>query len=245
MSPRSSAAAAPGRRRPAEGHTAVAGEQLELWAVPPATPATSDFVCWLWAAYPQRQGNLNISLVARNLDVSRTTVRRWIASNKPKLSRDQLNTLIRRAILRGHGHFLWPTLDPASRKRSELGLTYALQCHQLITEEPERIAPAWHTNGTLETHTVQLLYFPRAHVYGVSGFRHEKTQAKLQRIGEVVEEIQAPNKYAAIALKQLTLARVDEHRCIAPRALVPTGRTETWLEAAGVPKLRKRLPRST
>ena len=225
------------------GHTA-AGGQLELeWEIPPATPATNDFVCWLWAAFPAREGTLNISRISRVLGVSRTTTRRWIEKNDPKISRAQMNSLIRRAILRGRGHYLWPELDPVSRQRSELTLTYALQAHQLITQEPERIAPDWRTNGTLESHMVHLIYFPRAHVYGVSATRHPKALAKIERIGQIIDETKAPNKYAAVILKQLTLQRVDEHRCIAPRVLVPTGRTETWLEAAELPKLRKRLPR--
>lgn len=226
------------------GHT-VEGGQLELeWEIPPATPATSDFLCWLWAAFPARDGKLNISRISRALGVSRTTTRRWITKNDPsKMSRDQRNMLIRRAILRGRGDFLWPHLDPASRRRSELTLEYALQAHRLIATEPDRVPPAWHENGTLDKHSVYLVHFERAHVYGVTAANHPKALAKVQRSGTIIEETVAPNKYAAQILKQLTLQRVDQHRCIAPRALVPTGRTETWLEAAELPKLRKRLPR--
>lgn len=231
-------------RAAGRGHT-TAGEQLELsWDVPPATAATNDFICWLWAAFPAHDnGRINISRVARDLDVSRTTVRRWMAHNDPKISRAQLSHLHQRAILRGRGHYLWPALDPVSRQRSDLALEYALQCHRLITEDPAAIPPEWHKNGTLQAHLVHLVQFPRAHAYGVSATRHPKALAKIERYGIIVDQAKAPNKFAAIVLKQLTLERVDEHRCITPRVLVPTGRTETWLESAELPKLRKRLPK--
>lgn len=223
-----------------KGHTAA---QLEFtWEIPPATPATSDFVCWLWAAFPQREGMLNISRVASALDVSRTTVRRWIANDDPRLTRQQLNMLIRRSILRGRGHHLWPPLDAATRRRSELNLEYALRCDKLIRTDPASVPPEWEKTGALRPRDVHLIYFPRAHVYGVSALSHEKAEAKVRRYGEIIETTRAANKYAGIALKHLTLERVDASRCIAPRALVPTGRTETWLESAGRPKLRKRLP---
>lgn len=221
------------------GHTV----QPELWKIPPATPATSDFVCWLWAAFPQREGQLNLTRVAAALEVSRTTVRRWIAADDPKLTHQQRVMLVRRSILRGRGHMLWPTLDPASRRRSELNLQYALRCDQTIRQDPSDVPPEWRTNGTLERRDVHLLYFPRAHVFGVAAVTAEKSLAKLLRFGDIVESTTAPNKFAAIALKHLTMERVDDARCVVPRALVPTGRTETWLETAGQPKLRKRVPR--
>jgi hypothetical protein len=52
-----------------------------------------------------------------------------------------------------------------------------------------------------------------------------------------------PDRTKDAALLDAAVQVVAEHRCIAPRNLVPTGRTETWLEAAELPKLRKRLPR--
>src|SRR5699024_7657797 len=128
-----------------------------LGTIPAATPAANDFVCWLWAAFPQRDGTINISHVARALGVSRSTVRRWIASGQPHLSRGQQTMLTRRAILRGRGHYLWPRLDSDSRERAQLQLDYALRCAHLIRSEPENVPPAWRDNGTLEPHVVYLL----------------------------------------------------------------------------------------
>lgn len=225
------------------GHTAAPGRQLELeWEVPPSTPAESDFLCWLWAAFPQRDGRLNFTRIGDGLGVSRTTVRRWVTTNKPRLTREQKNTLIRRAILRGRGHMLWPPLNPILDRRAELNRDHALQCARLIRDRPQDIPPTWRENDTLEPRRVLLLHFPRAHVYGVASVYHEKAIAKLLRRGEIVEEAKAPNKFAGIVLKQLTLERVDDVRVIVPRELVPTGRTEVWLETAELPRLRKRLP---
>jgi hypothetical protein len=228
-----------GQRR---GHTTQTGSQLELdWEVPPATPATTDFVCWLWAAFPPRDGRLHISRIAKALGVPPTTLRRWIAKDDPRLRHHQVGRLHQRAILRGHGHYQWPDLDPVTRRRSELLYTDALRNDELITNEPDRVAPTWHQNGTLSPHVVQVVYFPKAHVFGVSAATHDKSRAKVQRHGEVIESTVVPNKYAAIALKHEILNRVDEHRCITPRHLVPTGRTETWREIGGLTTLRRQL----
>jgi hypothetical protein len=228
-----------GQRR---GHTTETGSQLELdWEVPPATPAATDFVCWLWAAFPPRDGRLNVRRIAKALGVSTTTLRRWIAKDDPKLRRRQIGRLHQRAILRGHGHYVWPDLDPVTRRRSELLYADALRNDQLITNEPERVAPTWHQNGTLSPHVVQIVYFPRAHVFGVSAATHDKARAKVERHGAVIESTVVPNKYAAVALKHEILNRVDQHRCITPRHLVPTGRTETWRETGGPTTLRRPL----
>ncbi|MFE6510297.1 helix-turn-helix domain-containing protein [Nocardioides sp. NPDC057764] len=220
----------------------AAGEQLQLeWDVPPATPATTDFVCWLWAAFPQRNGRLNITQIAKALEISRTTLRRWIAKDMPKMRYQQIRRLHQRAILRGHGHYLWPDLDEVTRRRSELVYADAVRNDELITNEPDRVAKTWRENGTLGPHEVQVVYYPKAHVFGVSAANHEKAQAKVYRHGEVIASTTVPNKYAAVALKQEILRRVDEHRCIVPRHMVPSGRTETWREIGGPTGIRPRL----
>ncbi|MGL5827627.1 MAG: hypothetical protein ACRCYU_22900, partial [Nocardioides sp.] len=56
-----------------------------------------------------------------------------------------------------------------------------------------------------------------------------------------IESTVVPNKFAAIALKHEILTRFDEHRCITPRRLVPTGRTETWRETGGSATIRRPL----
>lgn len=205
--------------------------------VPPATPATNDFVCWLWAAFPPREDRMNISRIARALGVSRSTVRRWISSDDPKLSRADLTQLHQRAVLRGRGDYLWPDLDPVSRRRADLVYETAVRARELIGNEPERIAPEWHKNGTLESHQVHLVWFPHAHAYGVASTRHEKSLAKIARRGEILQTVTVPDKFSAVALKYEVLRAVDEHRCISPRSLVPTGRTETWRAAGGEPEV--------
>lgn len=227
------------------GHTPLpvaAGEQLELtWEVPSATPATTDFVCWLWAAFPPRDGKLHVSRIAKALGVPATTLRRWISADTPKLQASQMRKIHQRAILRGRGHYLWPNLDPVSQRRSELFYANALRNDELITTEPKRIPPTWHENGTTSPHLVHIVYYPRAHVFGVSAANHDKAQAKLVRTGQIIESNTVSNKFAAIALKHEILRRVDEHRCITPRALVLSGRTETWREVGGPTTVRRPL----
>lgn len=64
--------------------------------------------------------------------------------------------------------------------------------------------------------------------------RDPKTQRRLLAAGgEVVAEVTVPNRYAADAAKQAALETVDGHRCVAPRSLVPIGRTDCWREAGG------------
>ncbi|WP_203338647.1 hypothetical protein [Nocardioides limicola] len=219
----------------------VADEQLELDWVPAATPSTTDFVCWLWAAFPPRNGRLNIARIAEALEISPTTLRRWIAEDEPKLLRQQVVRMHQRAILRGRGTYLWPALDEASRRRSELAYATAKRNDELIRTEPDRIAPTWKKNGTLDKRWVYVVHWPRAHAYGVAVVTHHKSSARVLRHGEILDAIEVPNKYAAIALKQEILARVDEHRCITPKHLVPTGHTETWRETGGPTTIRRPL----
>lgn len=209
--------------------------------VPEATAATNDLVCWLWAAFAPRDGSLNITRVAQGLGVSRATVRRWIRSNNPKLTRAQVARLHQRAILRGRGHYLWPALDETSRARSELLHQAAIRNDELIRNEPERVAPTWQKDLTLDSHEVHIVHYPKAHVYGVAVSNHPKTLPKLRRFGEILQTVTVPNKYAAIALKHEVLERMAQHRCIVPSRLVPSGRTEVWREAAGPGSLRPPL----
>lgn len=218
------------------------GEQLELvWDVPPASPATSDFVCWLWAAFPPRDGRLNVSRIAKALDLSPTTLRRWIAKDLPKLRNEQVAKVHQRAILRGRGHYLWPDLDPSSRQRSQLLYKTAVRNAELIANEPDRVPQQWKDNGTLSPHLVHVIHWEKAHAFGVAMTSHEKSDARILRRGRVLENKSAPNKFAAIALKHEILQRVDEHRCITPKHLVPTGHTETWREAGGPTSIRPPL----
>lgn len=213
----------------------MVNEQLELeWQVPPATPAVSDLVCWLWAAFPPREGKLNVSRISRALGVPATTMRRWITKNDPsKLAGPTVRRIHQRAILRGRGHYLWPDLDQVSRRRAAMLYSAAISNVELIETEPDRIPPEWRRNGTLEPHQVHLVHFRRAHVYGVASTRHPKALAKIRRFGTILDTQIVGNKYAGVVLKHQMLDLVEEHRCVVPRELVPTGRTETWRETGG------------
>jgi hypothetical protein len=70
-------------------------------------------------------------------------------------------------------------------------------------------------------------------VYGVASTRTSKSRTRLQRVATLVDEATVPDKHTAILAKELTLATHLEHRCVAPRELIPAGRTEIWRERAG------------
>jgi len=201
-------------------------------ALPEATPAAADLVCWLWAALPPKNGRIHVARAAAALGVSDTTIRRWIRDAAHlRLNDAGMTILRRRAILRGRGTYLWPDLDPASIARSAANLRNARVCL-------DRIAAGnplgkWATDGTLEPHTVMLVHYRKARTYGVASARTDSSRARIMRVGDIVEEAVLPNKHAAVVAKQLTLAQHHDQRCVAPRKLVPTGRTETWRERAG------------
>jgi hypothetical protein len=215
------------------------GEQLLDVVVTPAAP---DLACWLWAAFPPRKGRLDTRRVAGTFMVSQRTVQRWLhdapadmratRAQWVPLNPDGMRVVRRRAILRGHGHYLWPPADPTTLDRSVAAMEHAETARANLLE----LGPSARDieTGRNAGHEVHLVHFPGARVFGVATSYHDKTLSKLMRHGEVLETVGVPDKWAAVILKETVLQMVGpEHRCIAPRHLVPTGRTETWLESAG------------
>lgn len=194
--------------------------------VPEATPATPDLVCWLWAAFPPRDGRLHLSRIAEALGVSRSTISRWVHDATDREFDDHTQRYLKqRAILRGRGTFLWPDLDPASIHRSNSEAANADTAAAAIAagHHPE----IWTTNGTLETHQVLEITYPAAHVAGVAVVRTQAAQRRIERTGTITRTTPAVNRYAGLQLKHQILTG-QPHRCIPPRSLVPTGRTDTW-----------------
>lgn len=205
-------------------------ETGEVDYVPPATAATDDLLCWMWAAIPPHHDRLHVARVAEALGISDSTVRRRIKSGRatPK----EMRTLKRRAILRGRGTYLWPPLDQASRQRIWLLEQEARRGLQVL--EAGNIPAPWRTGTILKPHTLLLIHYPAARVYGVAAATADNTIAKIRRAGgEIIEETTAPNRFAARVAKSEVLEKVQPWRCIPPRELVPSGRTETWLAAGG------------
>lgn len=224
--------------------SAAVGVQTTL---PMATPATADLVCWLWAAFPPTDGRLHIPRIATVLGVSPATIRRWIADPTGRHFDSQTQRyLSRRAILRGRGTYLWPPLDPTTTERSAGERDNAINATSSISRGI--YPPAWETNGTLTSYSVLLVHYPRAHVYGVHTVRSNKARSRIHRDSDIVDEISADHRYEALVLKHALLDTVVERRCIAPAALVPTGRTDTWRARDYAPARlrdlkRRRLPR--
>lgn len=232
-----------GNEAPSKETTAVTpAEPAAVGMEVVVTPAAPDLVCWLWAAFPPRRGWLQTSKIAVALGVSAPTVRRWIRANASELNATRVNwspldeasmkVLRRRAILRGRGHYLWPPADPATLERSRGSVRHAVTARQNLLELGP--SPRDRQTGRDGYHEVHLVHFPVAHVFGVASSYNVKTLAKIMKIGEVLQTITVPDKHAAVIVKETALELIGaENRCIAPRQLVPTGRTETWLETAG------------
>lgn len=197
----------------------------DLIEIPQATPATPDLICWLWAAIPQRDGQINISRTAARFGVSRTTIRRWITDPVDReLNHAGLTRARQLAILRGHGTYLWPGLDEATQFRNQTAWEFAQRAQTLL--DSRRGRAEWHTNGTLDPHTVMLVHWPRAHVHTIAIASIHKSVARLERKGEIITSHQLPNRWAAELVKYQTLASYSIRRCITPRTLVPVGRTD-------------------
>lgn len=204
-------------------------------AIPEATPAAADLVCWIWAAVPPKHGRIHVARTADAFGVSEQTLRRWLADAADReLNEVGIRRATQLAILRSKGHLLWPDLDVSSRARAAAKHRYAIRCLQLIAGDPGRIPTEWHRDGRLEPHQVLLVSYSQAHAYAVTATRDPKTRRRLLAGGgEIVAEVTADNRYVADLAKYTALEAVDGHRCVAPRSLVPIGHTDCWREAGG------------
>lgn len=202
--------------------------------LPPVTASTPDVLCWMWAAIPPHDGRLHVARVAEALSVSDSTVRRRIKTDT--LTSSELRVLKRRAILRGKGFYLWPPLDQASRERLWLLDQEAHRGLEVLANG--NIPRQWNTGTLLSPHTVMVVHYPAAKVYGVSAAATKDTATKIRRAGgEILHQTAADNRFAARVAKAELLEHVQDWRCIPPRSLIPSGRTETWLETGGLPQL--------
>lgn len=211
----------------------AAAEEITLEALPELTPATADLLCWLWAATPPKGGRLDVARAAASLEVSDSTLRRWIknsaAATMPAPARAKMSRLMQLAILRGRGQLLWPPLDRGSRERQLALSADAQRGLDLVRSDPDSAPATWRT-----PRTIYLAHYPRARCYGVASGSTRATPDKIHAVdGEIIAEIQVANRHAATLAKATVLEHVRAARCIPPRSLVPTGRTETWRHAHG------------
>ena len=198
----------------------------------PPTPATADLLCWLWAAIPPKDGRLHIARAAEALKVSDSTLRRWIKAadndRMPEQARRALPRMRQLAILRGKGQLLWPPLDQASRDRQAALVREAQRALTATIEQPDVVPVSWLTR-----HTLYLVHYRSARVYGLASGSTDDTARKIKTArGEIVRTLDVENRHAARLAKAAVLEQVADARCIPPRAMIPTGRTETWRDDA-------------
>lgn len=197
--------------------------------VPVATEATPDLLCWLWAALPPRNGRIHVASVASLFQVSDSTVRRWLKrSHELEWTDDSLRLLIRRANLRGHGDFLWPPLDEASRRKRAVVAADARVALQVL-----RVDPGAGLVGARVPHVLYQVYYPKARVFGVAYGSTPDTPRKLRRVGVILDEVEVANRHVARLVIASILDLLGQDCVIPPRSLLPTGRTQTWLRRAG------------
>lgn len=198
-----------------------------------ATKATPDLVCWLLAAVPpSRTGGVNVARVAEVLDVSRSTVYRWLkTADEREFEPDARRILARYAVLRGHGGYLWPRIDSATSIRHQAYLEDALAGIANITRNPGAYT-TWRPATTAAE--VFTYHHPLAKVYGVAYATTTTNRRRILRGGAtIIQSVQAPSVLHAKAIKYSTLALAGDERCIAPRELIGEGRTEVWRQRAG------------
>lgn len=217
------------------GSVTADGADRDLDYVPGATPATADALCWIWAAIPPKEGRIHVSRVAKAVDRSPRTVQRWIAAAPDRdLDPRALKILRTRAILRGHGDYLWPALNEPRAAAAQMLSDEAENNLQLLLEYPDQIPAGWKNGPALQSHMVYLYYHPEARVFGIASGSTRATANNLRRMrADIIDLITAPTKWHAQVIKHDILDLVADARCLPPRALIPTGRTETWRRRVG------------
>lgn len=200
--------------------------------LPPPVPAPNDLACWLHAAYGPE---IPVAEAAVDLHVAPSTLRRWIASQRPPVRHAQRVYLARRAILRGRGTYLWPQMPPELLERRRLQALAQADLAAAVDqgEREER----WLEAGYLERYLVTAWWYPHAHAWAISAGRTEGAHARHQSRAEQVDAIEAPTKFHAMAIKQATLEAYTDHRCVTPRELLPTGHTEAFLSSCPPPSI--------
>lgn len=202
--------------------------QLPSWS-----PAAGDLRCWLEAAYPRRGAHLPTTLIADDLNVSPSTIRRWLRDDHTGLTRTQRAYLARRAILRGRGTYLWPQLDQDTLTRQAHQAGYAARLAGRV--DAGDIDPLWRGRGDLDPYWVVLAYYPRAHAYAVSIGRTSKALSRIGHRAEVLHQGRAPHRFAAQVRKHDTLSAYGDRRCVVPTELIPTGHSDALRVAIGAP----------
>lgn len=198
-----------------------------------ATKAAPDLVCWLLPAVPpSRTGGVNVARIAEVLDVSRSTVYRWLKNaDEREFEPDAHRILARYAVLRGHGGYLWPGVDPAIAIRHQAYLEDALAGIANLTRNPGAYMLAKSATTAAEVFTY---HHPLAKVYGVAYATTTTNRRRILRGGATtIQSVQAPSVLHAKAIKYSTLVLAGDERCIAPRELIGEGRTEVWRQRAG------------
>lgn len=192
----------------------------------------TDLKIWIQAAIPPRpDGSLDRDRAAKRLGISTRTLRRWLAhpESVPLTARKRLLQL---AILRGHGHILWPAPPADVLDRDSQLAEYAVNASFEIAAGENLDFWAGPRPERLKPHNLLMLHYPRAHAYCVTTAQDAKALAKIKRTGaQIITQQTFANYWAAQAIKMSWLEQHRDLRCVVPRELIPISRTHLWREA--------------
>lgn len=169
-----------------------------------------------------RRGRVNANVVAEQLKVSPSTVRRWVRGPLPAPRREA----IARRILPG---------DPAlEQERREL--EYAREALRDIYGLDAPINEAWREQGWLEPHVLAVVELEKLGVCVPRIARADGDQKTRERMraggGVIIDQDVFPNRFAAQVAKSELLALVGPWRVVMPHGYITRGRTEAWLSEA-------------
>lgn len=173
-----------------------------------------------------RRAFLDANSAAERLEVSPSTIRRWVRNGVPKRRRDQVAAI------------LYPNKAILDQEHREL--EYAREALWDISGRGAPVTAAWKKQGWLRPH---LLTVVRLHDRGIllaritrpgSGEMSRRLRADG---GEVVEEEEFRNRFWAQVAKGELLEAVDPWRVLVQVGQLSRGRTQAWHEAAPRPSL--------
>lgn len=198
--------------------------------MPSRTRWTNRRIRWaLLLAYgPNRRGNVNIAAVADRLEVSQTTVRRWLAGGP------------RTTVPARHLDRITAALLPAGSTlhQERLDADYAREAiARLGLGRGRGVLPVWRERQWLEPHTVVVLVTPVPDVLQVAFCRDDHRPVReMHRRGVILDSITVANRFHAVVLVHAMLEQMHDWRVAAGNHL-PAGVTRGFAGFAQRPTL--------
>ncbi len=171
---------------------------------------------------PSPRGAVNVSGVADYLNVSTSTVRRWLAGGEAANRRHPPIPSRRLSQLQ---------CGPADvERRSEHQYRYALAAISDIAAG-KLVIPYWRERGWLAEHTVAILELRRQPWYQIA-FTKTKSKQELLKRGAIVDSIVVPTQFHARVLVHTVMLALHAWRVHPAPPRLRIGRTQVWMNDA-------------